>query len=468
MKLPLRVQIDLRPSDAAQAMKAEQSEAAPKNFSGIALDTRAIQKGDLFFALRASRDGHEFVSQAFEKGASAAVVDHEIVGSGPLFLVGNTSQALRDLARDWRRNWGGKIVAISGSNGKTTTKEMTAALLAADRPTLKAPGTWNNQLGVPLTLLMLRPEHRVAVLEMGMNAYGELRELGRTAEHDVAVLTNVGPAHLEKFGSLEGVAKAKRELFEGLKKDGVAVVNLEDRNIRKLAEQFPGKKVTVSMGGGADLRAKIREDLRGNGFVLDLAYGSSSVDLRVPFVGIHNVSNLLCACGAAYALGVPAEKLQAGIDRVEPVEMRLEVIPFPKGIRIVNDCYNANPASMLVALETVRNLTTDRRIAVIGDMRELGEFSTRAHRDIGIKIAGFKYARLFVMGQFAGDVRQGAVQGGMSNVSITVGTTHEELAEAIARELRPNDTVLVKGSRAMKLETITERLAAILKREEGK
>lgn len=467
MKLPLRVDVRLEFSKVVEAIGAKVSGLPSGTISGVALDTRALRKGDLFFALKATRDGHDFVGQAFEQGAAAAVVDREIHATGAILQVPDTLKALGDLAGFVRGRWKGIVVAISGSNGKTTTKEMAAAILAADRPTLKAPGTWNNQLGVPLTLLSLQPNHQAAVLEMGMNAYGELKELGRIAGQDVAILTNIGPAHLEKFGSVDGVAQAKGELFEVLRPDGVAVVNLDDRYVRKLADALSRKKITVSLGEKADVAAKIHKDLGNGGYILQFQYGSSVVEIQTPFVGIHNIYNLLCAAGAALALGVPADCVQEGVSRTERLEMRLEVIELDRGVRIINDCYNANPASMLVALETAKNMGGLRQIAVIGDMRELGEFSPRAHRDIGIKIAHLKYAHLFGMGQFSGDLRQGAIQGGMPHSRITIGKTHADLAEAILKLVQPNDTILVKGSRAMTMEKVTERLSELLGKKEG-
>lgn len=458
MKLPLHVDLRMALGEAARAMGGQLSAGAAGSFSGVALDTRALRKGDLFFALRATRDGHDFVQRAFEGGAAAAVVERDLPVVGPTIRVAESTAALGDLANAVRRSWGGKVVAISGSNGKTTTKEMASALIGAEFETLKAPGTWNNQLGVPLTLLMLQPGQGAAVLEMGMNAYGELRALGRVAEPDVALLTNIGPAHLERFGSLEGVAKAKAELFEGLGDGGTAVVNLDDRHVRKIAETLAARKVTVSMGETGDVTARVTEDLGPGGYRLRVRYGEAEVDLVSPFVGIHNVSNLLGALGCAYTLGVPAGKLADAVKRIERAPMRLEVVELDRGIRIVNDCYNANPASTAVALEVTKNTGGRRVLAALGDMMELGEFSPRAHRDIGIKAAALRYVHLFLLGQFAGDVRQGAIQGGMSASAVTVGKTHSDLAERIAESLQPGDTLLVKGSRGMKMEEITKIL----------
>jgi UDP-N-acetylmuramoyl-tripeptide--D-alanyl-D-alanine ligase len=468
VKLPLRVDLEMTLSQAAAAMGAKTLGSENLPLSGVALDTRALRRGDLFFALRAARDGHDFVADARKAGAAAVVVEREVAGAGPSIRVPDSLRALHDLARSVRERWSGTVVAISGSNGKTTTKEMTSALLASDRPTLKAPGTWNNHLGVPLTLLMLRPDRRAAVLEMGMNAPGELRTLGSVAGHDVAVLTNVGPAHLERFGSLEGVAKAKGELFESLRPEGVAVVNLDDRRISAMATRMPHRRVTVSMVEAADVTARILRELDGGGYRLGVRYGSEELELETPFVGIHNVSNLLCALGAAFAVGVPARNLEKGMTGIEPPDMRLQVIRLRRGIRIVNDGYNANPASMAVALEVTRSLASGRVLAAVGDMMELGDFSPRAHRDIGIQAAALRYAGLFILGQFAGDVRQGAIQGGVAASAITVALSREGLAERIAGELQPGDTLLVKGSRGMRMEELTARIEELVGREEEK
>ncbi|HLG19069.1 MAG TPA: UDP-N-acetylmuramoyl-tripeptide--D-alanyl-D-alanine ligase, partial [Bdellovibrionota bacterium] len=371
-----------------------------------------------------------------------------------------------DLARFHRRKWAKKIVAISGSNGKTTTKEIAAALLGASYSALKAPGTWNNALGVPLSLLMLEKKHDVAVLEMGMNDFGELAMLGRMAEHDAAILTNVGPVHLEKLGSVEGVARAKGELFTSLKEGGTAVVNQDDGWIAKLASTVSGRRVTVSLAAGADVSARVLQDLGSEGFHLAVQYGGQKTEIRFPFVGIHNVYNLLCALGAALALEVPVSRLQKGVDAIVRPSMRLETIECGRGIRLINDCYNANPSSTLVALEVVRDTSPKRKLAVLGDMMELGEFAPRAHRDIGIKVATFGFAHLFVLGQFSGDLVQGAVQGGMPRQNITVGKSHEDLAKAISENAKEGDTILVKGSRGMKMEKVTNELLRLW-REKG-
>lgn len=456
--LPLRTDVTIPLPLAASDMGAKVSGALPSALTGVSLDTRTIQKGDLFFALKAERDAHDFVSQAFEKGAIAAVVSRDVAASGPLLRVEDTLKALGDLALGVRRRWAGPVIGISGSNGKTTTKEMTAALLSGSQSTLKTQGTWNNHLGVPLTLLGLLPKHQAVVLEMGINDFGEMAGLCRVAEPTIGILTSIGPVHLQRLGSVDGVARAKGELFDSLPQKGTAIVNIDDLKIRGLAEKLRCRKVTISLNDHADLTAKVVRDLGNDGLELQVKYGSEVFTLRTPFIGIHNVYNLLCGMGAAYALGISPSTLEAGLARVDRPEMRLQVIELARQVRVINDCYNANPASTMVALDTAAQLAGGRVMAALGDMMELGDFAPRAHRDIGIKAALLKYDRLFVLGQFSGDLMQGAVQGGMSPDRIFVGDSHEHVAEAIARLLQPGDTLLVKGSRGARMEKVTESL----------
>jgi UDP-N-acetylmuramoyl-tripeptide--D-alanyl-D-alanine ligase len=304
-------------------------------------------------------------------------------------------------------------------------------------------------------------------MEMGINDFGEMTELCKMVKPQVAILTNIGPVHLEKLGSLDGVAKAKGELFQALPKEGTAVLNLDDPKIAELGQKLKCKKVTLSLKSGTDVTASVVRDYGPEGLQLNIHYGKDELDLRTPLVGVHNVYNLLCALGAAYALSIPKDKLQVGLNRFERPEMRLEVIKMPNNVSIVNDCYNANPASTMVALEVVRNMAPGRTIAVLGDMLELGDFSARAHRDVGIRVAGHKYAYLMAIGRFAGDVRQGAIQGGMKDRAIQVFQSHSEVVDALERVIAPNDMILVKGSRGMKMEQITEPLKNRLKEVKG-
>lgn len=463
VKAPLRVETILSPNEVAKAMNGKWLGKIPTQFAGVALDTRAVQPGDLFFALNATRDGHEFVTQAFEKGAAACVVHQDVKTEKPLLRVADTQEALFQLALFARTHWGKTVVAVGGSNGKTTTKEVTAAILNAHQSTLKTPGTWNNHLGVPLTTLLLRPSHSLAVMELGINDFGEMTQLCKVAKPNVALLTNIGPEHLEKFGSIDGVAKAERELFEALPENGTVIVNADDPKIVQMVSAMKCRQVRVSLRAEGDVTASVIRDHGPEGLTLQVHYGKEVVELKTPLLGVHNVYNLLCALGTAYALSVPKEKLQLGINQIERPEMRLQTFKLPRGICIVNDCYNANPASTMVALEVVQNMTTGRTIAILGDMLELGDYSARAHRDVGIRVAGHKYAYLIALGRFAGDLRQGAIQGGMKESQIKVFKTHQEAVDLLSELTQPGDTILVKGSRGMKLENISEPLMAKLK-----
>ncbi len=466
-RLPLRTELNLSFAEVLRGVEGKLDMSLQGHIEGVALDTRSLKQGDLFFALKATRDGHDFVDQAFEKGACAAVVEKKMKSSGPCIRVKDTWQALGSLANQVRMEWGGRVVGISGSNGKTTTKEMAAAIFGTYLKTLKAPGTWNNALGIPLSLFQLREMHEVAVLEMGINDFGEMTALADVAKPNVGVLTNIGPGHLEKFKSIEGVMRAKGELFEAMDADGIAVINADDPYLSKLGEKFPGKLIRVSMKDEADVLASVTRDLGMDGLVLNVSYGSEFVELKTSCVGIHNVYNLLCALGAALALGVPVSVLQEGVNQMQKPQMRLEIMQWPHQISVINDCYNANPASMAVALEIGKDVTRGRVIAVLGDMMELGDLAARAHRDIGIKVAQHEYAHLFVIGQFSGDIRQGALQGGMKYEEITVETSHLELARKIANIIQPKDTILIKGSRGMRMEKVTEELRRLVEGEAG-
>lgn len=459
MRLPLRVDVQLPIHEIAKVMDAAVEGEVSGSLRGVALDTRTLQKGDLFFALKAARDGHEFVQTAFEQGACAVVVEQDVKEKGQVLKVRDTLEALSKLAAWFRSRWNGRVVAISGSNGKTTTKEMTASVLGTSVSTLKSPGTWNNQLGVPLALLKLESQYKACVLEMGMNAHGELRNLSEIAKPDVAILTNIGPAHLEKFGSIDEVAKAKGELFESLSENGVAIVNEDDSRIQKLSLKIPAKKIRISMKNEqAEVYGKIKHKRSDGCFDIQVKYGDQSIGLSTSFMGQHNIYNLLCALGAALAFEIPSAKLQSGINSVKKVEMRLQVIHLNNEIQVINDCYNANPSSMSAALDVSKGLAHSRCLAVLSDMMELGEYAPRAHRDLGIKVARLSYDHLFVMGQYSNDYIQGAIQGGLSEAKITRSLNHEGLATELLRTVQPGDTILVKGSRGMKMEKVTEKL----------
>ena len=354
----------------AKWLNAEAGAAAAAEATGYSIDSRTVRPGDLFFAIRgARRDGHDYVEQALAAGAAAAVVaaGYRPGRSGGLLRVADPSEALRRLAGAARRGWGESVVAVTGSNGKTTTKETIAALLGEAFPVSKTAGNLNNELGLPLSILRIEDSSRIAVLELGMNHSGEIRRLAEIARPDVGVVTNVSAAHVGHFDSVDGVAAAKRELIEALDAGGTAALNADDARVAAFRAAHAGRTITFGIEQAADVRA---------GDIVDL--GAGGVRFRVEgclfessLAGRHNVYNILAALAAARAFGLELPALAEAVRRLRPVGMR-GAIRRIGGVTIIDDCYNANPAAMRAMLEVLRNTPARRRIAILGEMRELG------------------------------------------------------------------------------------------------
>jgi UDP-N-acetylmuramoyl-tripeptide--D-alanyl-D-alanine ligase len=358
-------------------------------FAALSIDTRSLQPGDLYLAIRGARfDGNDFVREAKDAGASAAVVERWADCDLPQLRVDDGRLALGRLAAAWRLAWEGRLVGITGSNGKTTVKELVAAVLAVAAPVHKTQGNLNNDIGVPLTLLQLRPEHRFAVIEMGANHPGEIAYVGGLAKPDVAIVSNAGPAHLEGFGSIEGVARGKGELFGTLAGDGIAVLNADDR-FYGYWRDIAGARPVFDFGfcREATVRAdpdSLRMGLRDGRFFTDfeLCYRGDRCPMALPLVGRHNVANALAAAAAALALGLDMAAIRTGLARVAPVAGRLEPVGGLRGALLINDAYNANPASFKAALEVLADLPGAPWVA-LGAFGELGEASADWHADIG-------------------------------------------------------------------------------------
>jgi UDP-N-acetylmuramoyl-tripeptide--D-alanyl-D-alanine ligase len=440
---------------------------ARTNFPGVTTDTRGLRAGELFVAIRGdAHDGHDFLADAAQHGAGAVLVERAHAEQ-PLpcgvIAVRDTLSALGDLAVFHRRRHRPRIVAVTGSNGKTTTKEMLAAILErAFGPgrVLRTTGTQNNLVGLPLTLLRLGGAEQAAILELGMNGPGEIWRLAQIAEPDVGVITCVAPAHLEGLGSIHGVAEAKAELYRRLRPSATAVVNADDPLVLASARAFPGRKVAFGTAEGPELavgaRAIADHGLDGTEFHLVVERRDVPVRLAVP--GRHNVTNALAAAAAAHALGVGIEAVQAGLEAFQPPGMRMEVTHLPTGVTVLNDAYNANPASMAAALRTLAASRGRRRVAVLGEMRELGAESEPAHHEVGVAAAGANVDALFLLGEHAEQVRTGAESGGLPAERIAVATSHEELADRLLAYCRPGDLVLLKGSRGAAMEQVLRRL----------
>ncbi len=430
----------------------------------VVVDSRAAGPGDLFVAVPGERvDGHAFVGEALARGAVAALVSRLPEAAGPppgaLILVDDTVAALGRLAAYHRERFAVEVVGVTGSVGKTTTKELAAAVLGQRYRVLRSPGNYNTEIGLPLALLDLRPGHQVAVLEMGMRGPGQIRYLARLARPRAGILTLIAETHAELLGSVEAVARAKRELVEELPPGGVAVLNADDPRQRPMAAATRARVIWYGLGGGADVTAA---DLvpRGSGvrFTLRaprLAAGEAPVDLPLP--GRHHVADALAAAAVGLAFGLGLEEIARGLASASLPEMRSRIVEAGS-LKLIDDTYNASPASVKAALETLAQVAPGRRVAVLGDMLELGDYSLEGHREVGRAAA--QVDLLVTVGTRARHARDAAVEAGLPPERALHCADRDEALERLKGLLRPGDTVLVKGSRAMRMEEIVSGLQA--------
>ena len=440
-------------SDAADAMRGS-LEGAERRFCGVSTDTRSLQSDELYFALQGPNfDGHSFVPDAADKGAAGVVVSKAVDSTIPQIRVDDTLAALGDLAADWRERMPARVVGLTGSNGKTTLKEMIASCLSQRATTIATAGNLNNEIGVPLMLLRLAPEHEFAVIEMGANHIGEIAYLtDRVAPH-VVVITNAGPAHLEGFGSLDGVARGKGEILQASPRPRFAVLNADDHYFdfwRELVTDIP----TLSFGTGddADFRAdSIRT--KPDGLEFDLCFESHRVPIRLGLPGRHNALNAAAAGAVARGLDLSPEEVQRGLNAVSPVSGRLDFGTGPGGVRLIDDSYNANPTSVQAAADYLGAQDGEGWL-VLGDMAELGEDANELHRSTGEAIRTSGVTRVFATGPHAQYVVAG----------FGAGATHfddvDALVEALRGELDEHApaSLLVKGSRSMRMERVLDAL----------
>ncbi|HIJ79352.1 MAG: UDP-N-acetylmuramoyl-tripeptide--D-alanyl-D-alanine ligase [Desulfobulbaceae bacterium] len=439
-------------------------------FRRVCTDTRNLEPGDLFLALTGDKfNGHDFVAEAMRKGAAGLVVSQkpEKEMSVPVILVDDTLTALGDLAA-YRRSVMSdlQVLAITGSSGKTTVKEMTAFLLAKEYNVLKTEGNFNNLIGMPLSLLPVGYHHDFAVMEMGMNRPGEIARLTEIAAPDIACITNVQDAHLAGLQDVNGVARAKGELFAGIKAWGTLVVNIDDSRVRALAKRCRQKKITFGKSPKAEVRATRVVSLGERGMSFTLQIGQKSSRVRIKSLGAHNVINSLAAAAMGHAAGLKFTDIVKGLEGFAPFEKRMQVEKLVGGIKLVNDCYNANPSSMLAALETMQHMDhKHKKIVILGDMLELGQHSDAAHGYIGATVGKLKFDYLLTVGAYAEQVVAGALKMGMSPKKAMVFADKKEITAWLTKmiekdELSEGDWVLVKGSRGMKMETITQGMLA--------
>jgi UDP-N-acetylmuramoyl-tripeptide--D-alanyl-D-alanine ligase len=439
-------------SEAAGLLEARYS-GPDVRFAGISTDTRTLAVDNMFFALTGPRfDGHDYLDAAQARGAAAAAVSRPVTTTLPLLQVADTRLALGQLARHWRGRFDIPVVGITGSNGKTTVKEMVTAILGQRGAVLSTRGNLNNDIGVPLTLAGLAQEHRSAVVEMGANHAGEIAYLARLAQPTVGIVTNAGPAHLEGFGSIEGVARAKGELFAELSGDAVAVINADDHFAELWRGLASGRQVlSFGLQSGADVTADWRVAAQGTELNLRTPDGAARVQL--PLLGRHNVLNALGATAAALAVGASLQDVRQGLESLAGVAGRLQRKPRADGGLVIDDSYNANPASLRAAIDVLGALPGERWL-VLGDMGELGADAAALHAEIGAYVRAAGIDRLFTLGVFS--ARAAAACGDRAQAF----DDFESLMAALRHDLRAEVTVLVKGSRYMGMERVVQALTA--------
>ncbi len=421
------------------------------------IDSRTIGRGDLFFAVKGERlDGHDYVVAALEKGAAAAVVQKNELPRYPdkarLLAVDDTLVALQTLATAVRKLWGKPLVGVTGSAGKTTTKEAIAHVLASHWRVLKSEGNFNNHFGLPLMLLKLEPEHDLAVIEMGMSHAGEIRALAKIAQPEIGVVTNVAPVHLEFFDSIAGIARAKYELIESLPATGTAVLNADDEYVSQFGRDFKGKVITYGMNPAADIRAENVETRGADGSEFDVVMAGGREHALLPLVGEHNMLNALAAVAVGVARGLTPSAAVAALATLAPPDKRGQVLQLGN-ITVINDCYNSNPKALHAMVDALAAMKAGRRIVVAGEMLELGPAGEAMHRAAGQHIAEKKIDVLIGVRGLAQAMVDGARQAGAQAEFVA---TPEEAGEWLARETRDGDVVLLKASRGVKLEKALE------------
>ena len=442
--------------------------------AGVSIDSRALGRGQLFVAIRGPRhDGHDFVAAALQAGAEAALVAANRISSYPeeirgrVFSVPDTLAALQELARAVRRAWGKRIAAVTGSVGKTTTKEILAALLGAKFRVLKSEGNLNNEYGLPLTLLRLEPEDKAAVVELGMSHRGELRRLAEIAEPEVGVVTRVAPVHLEFFSSIDEIALAKRELIEGLAgQDRVAVLNADDPRVARFAEVARGRVLTFGCSPAAQFRAESIQDHGAAGSEFEFVGPRERARLALALPGRHSVENALAALAAASVWGLTAADAANVLRNIKVGEMRGRLLQFAAGFMLINDSYNSNPVALAAMIELLAN-TGDaktgiyrRRILAAGEMLELGPDSAKLHREAGRCAASRKLDCIVAVQGNAVEIVNGAIEAGMPASQAHFFNDSTAAAAFLADFVRPGDLLLAKGSRGVKMERIVEALHA--------
>ncbi|MCQ8116215.1 UDP-N-acetylmuramoyl-tripeptide--D-alanyl-D-alanine ligase [Methylomonas rosea] len=441
----------LQLSEIAQAVNGKLI-GDDKEIRATGIDTRTLQPGALYIAINGKNfDGHSFIDKAEQAGAVALLLEHAAPSALPQIIVADTRLALAELGGYWRRQLAVKVAGVTGSNGKTTVKEMIAAIFATQGPTLSTQGNLNNDIGVPLTLLKLDDSHRYAVIEMGANHPGEIGYTSRYAQADVSVITNIGAAHIEGFGSIEGVAKTKGEIIESLGENGVAVLNRDDAFYDFLLKLAGSRRnVTFGLNPLADVTAlNIDTALDSQGFAtrFELKTATDVLPIRLHLAGAHNVKNALAAATVAMQFGISLQDIKQGLEQLKPVTGRMQPLLGRKGTIIIDDTYNANPSSLKAALDVLTDCGNEAWLA-LGAFGELGPDSPAIHREMGELIKAKSVKRLFATGALAKHAVEAFGDGGQFFDS------QEQLIDTLTQAVTGKETVLVKGSRAQKMENV--------------
>ena len=440
--------------------------SAAKAFRGVSINSRTIEKEELFVCIQGENfDGHNFLGEAINKGAAGIILSDPVHLSGNMISGGNspfviqsqnTLRALQDLAGYQRTRFPFQVVAVTGTNGKSTTKEMIASIIETKYKTLKTQGNLNNHIGLPLTLLARKPEHEVGVLEMGMSAAGEIKRLAEIAKPDIGIITNISVGHLDQLKTIKDVQAAKGELFDAITKEGTAIVNADDPLVLELAKSLRVKKITYGIEQSSDVQASNIQNEGSSGFTFTAKVFNQTISVNLSQIGYCNIYNALAALATGHSLGISGKDMSRGLENYQQIPQRNEQIHY-EGVTLINDAYNANPQSMREALKTLSEFNTQgKRFLIIGDMLELGLLSEPAHHKLGQEIILSNVDHLVTVGPLASLVAESAKKNPRHRLQIGKFNTHAEAVSYLLRNVEKGDCLLIKGSRGTKMENIIQ------------
>lgn len=438
-----------------------------KSFRGVSIDSRTLKENELFVCIRGDRfDGHDFIEEAQNKKAGAIVLSEKNntvskkSGSPSVIRVNDTLKALQELSQFHRKQTPVRVIGVTGTNGKSTTKEMIASIAETKFKTLKTKGNLNNHIGLPLSLFHLSPDDEVAVLEMGMSAAGEIKRLAEIAQPEIGVLTNISEGHMLHLKTLKNIQAAKGELYDALGEQGTAIVNADDPLVLELAKSVRAKVVTYGIHNEADVKAGDVRSMDKEGFDFNVRLFDQNIPVHLPFLGACNIYNALAAMATGYSLGIEPNDMKTGLSNASLLSNRYEITEY-RGATIINDAYNANPRSMQEALKTLAGYQCEgRRFFIIGDMLELGDMAEPAHTRLGVETAKHSIDFLVAVGELSAHAAKGAATSGMNKKQIATASEHKCAVAFLKKHIRPGDCLLVKGSRGSKMEEVIKSLTA--------